>query len=98
MNNISEQILDEYLRSFLEIGDIAEPIYGPWIDEYLKLMMPITNVLEEWYGPWLDEYAHMSILCYFWPNFLMGNMENILPINILKDYQAYMFTAGTQES
>jgi hypothetical protein len=51
-------------------------------------MIPVNEVLEEIYGPWLDEYTRIVLLCYFWPSFLMGNIDDILPINFLETFQA----------
>lgn len=51
-------------------------------------MMLMNDLLEEVYGPWMDEYARMVLLCYFWPSFLMGNIESMLPEEILKLTQA----------
>lgn len=52
------------------------------------LMTPMNDILEEIYGPWVDEYTRVVLLCYFWPSFLMGNIDSMLPEEILKLSQA----------
>jgi hypothetical protein len=51
-------------------------------------MTPMNDILEEIYGPWLNEYARVVLLCYFWPSFLMGNIESMLPKDLSKAFQA----------
>ena len=45
---------------------------------------PMNDILEEIYGPWLDEYTRVFVLFYFWPSFLIGNAESMIPEEILK--------------
>ena len=70
------------------MNDLLEVVYWPWIDEYSRMLMISTGQLEEVYGPWIDEYTRVFLLCYFWPSFLTGNIESILPEEVLKLIQA----------
>jgi hypothetical protein len=70
------------------MNDLLEVVYWPWIDEYSRRMMLLTGQLEDTYGPLMDEYTRGILLCYFWPSFLMGNIDSMLPEEILKLGQA----------